>query len=127
MDNEGKGDQSRVAANQHSQSLRVGYYHEITEDISPIPKGIYRLTDRAADCLMFSVGKKVGFSITGFWQNKVKVVPQTYALLHRTNQANFLDRYYELMNNDSRKLRFFDPSKPITMCFVDPSVAREIN
>ena len=110
-----------------SKSVKKSNYYEILEDVGPIPKGIYLAVDQDQDSVAFTTGEKILFAIFGHWREKVRSIPPNIATITRTKQADFLDRYYELLEESRRKGPQFNPSEPLTMCFIDPSVAREVN
>lgn len=109
-----------------TKAIKAGLYYQLTEDVGPIPKGIYRLLDydEETESVSFEAGKKVVFGIIGDVRRKIRGLVQHRAELRRTPQSRFLDRYYELL--DEQRGTPFSPFKPFTMCFVDPTVAREL-
>lgn len=110
-----------------NQEIVVGRYYELLQDFGPIPKGIYRLCQREDDSLVFQVGNKIIFTITGNWDGKIVRIPPHVGRLRQTTQSYFLDRYYDKLWSPPICLSLFDPSQPITMCGIDSSIAREFN
>ncbi len=111
----------------HSLSQRStrGPYKELLEDIGPIPRGIYKVLEHEENSLLLQVGNKVYVSLTGDWYDKVISVSRHRGSLHCLPQSRFLDRYYELLEQQRQNPRELCLEKTITMCFIDPSVARE--
>lgn len=106
------------------KKLCAGKYYELTEDVNAIPKGIYFLEWLDDFTLTFTVGKKAFFTVIGNVGDLLKPVPESSALITKTTQSDFLDRYYKLLYD----LKDQDPSmlstSIYTMCFIDPSIDR---
>ena len=106
---------------------KAGLYYRLTEDVGPIPKGIYKLSYLDSELVIFLVGKNVVFSIAGSWQKLVRPLARRRALALRTSEGSFLDKYYELLAIHRQNPAPYSPLQPITICNLDPSVARELN
>lgn len=114
-----------VTAND-TPELSAGHYYELCEDINVIPRGVYRLEDQNGECLAFSVGKEIAFYIAGHWAGKVRRLTDTQALIRRTGKANFLERYRILLEEYRSRGAPYDPSKPLTGCFMPPGLIEEL-
>ena len=104
-----------------------GFYYELKSDVGPIPAGVYQAMACDQESIVFQAGKKVSFIIAGDIADLVKQIPQSRALLIRTSQTKFLDRYYELLEATRAAKEAFSSDTPLTMCFIDPTVAREVH
>ena len=105
---------------------KAGLYHELIEDVGPIPRGVYRIIKCDSESVLFRAGRKVNFVVANGWEPMVRPVDQRESAERRTSQEEFLDRYYTLLEIYRLKAEPFSPNKPITMCFIDPSVMREV-
>ena len=109
-----------------SGRIRTETYFELTQNVGPIPKGVYRLGGCDPASAEFFPGKKVTFSILGNWQSKVRPVPPSRAWRVKTSQSDFIERYYELLAEIRARGPEILESDVYTMCFLDPSVFREM-
>ena len=107
-----------------SRYFAVGDFVEICEDINCIPKGIYEYLGMGDQLHFFTIGDKIQFAVTDHKDVRFKRVPRTLGLNVCTGANDFLDRYYELMENLPDTGRF-DFSKPFTICGIHPNLARD--
>ena len=84
-----------------SAKIKPGKFIEITEDITPIPAGVYRLEQIIEGSYCFSVGRQAspGFMIAGDVKDRLKPITYREGKKRKTSCDDFLDRYYELLRN----------------------------
>lgn len=115
-----------METNRESVKFKSGTFFELPQNVGPIPKGVYRMGGCDLNSAEFYPGKKAVFSIFGNWQSKVRPVPPSRAWRIKTSQSDFIERYYELLNGIKGKNAHGEVSDVYTMCFLDPSICREM-
>lgn len=102
--------------------------YEITRDLNAIPKGFYRLHHReSAGGLTFYLGtdNTIFFTVWNFNEHDIRKVSFQENEHKLTAVAQFVRRYWELLDGLRSENLSFDPQRPITACALaschDPS------
>lgn len=105
--------------------IRKGSYAELLDNVNCIPKGVYKFIGHDGALSFFQIGKVIQFGISDHPTVKIRPLPNNVGAQRATAQEQFLDAYYELMKHCKGKE--YSPLKPLTVCALCPSVAREFN
>ena len=110
------------------ENIPCAEYQEICRNVNCIPAGIYRVCEIHEECRIFSVGNKITFIVANADDSLFSDVDNERVRTKRTGEEEFLNSYYDLLEEYSRQsVHEFDPNRPITMCFVDPSLDRSLS
>ncbi len=108
-----------------SYEIREGDILQFREDINVIPAGVYRVDGVDEQMIYFMAGKSAVFGVERSCQGKMVKLPRESGKIKITALNSFLERYYR--NLKARKGKAWSvtelASLPVTMCFIDPSVA----
>jgi hypothetical protein len=85
--------------------------------INAIPAGCYKFLGFDNGLLTFGVGSRIKFSVTS---DALPLLKKVFPPAAFTHPNVFVPKYYELLR--SLKNMPNDFSKPITFCFLDPSI-----
>lgn len=102
---------------------------EIPRDINCIPAGVYRLRRQYKEAIEFTVGLKVKFMLLQPDEMYIREVSREEARKKAIHREEFLDRYYQLRDEERRRpwkqLSCF--KQLMTKCYVHHSIARDIH
>lgn len=79
----------------------AGHYYRLTKDVNRIPAGTYRFAFSHGDSLVFDVGKRTSFMMSDDGQEFFEPAPSAATALKKTTSADFLKRYYHLLETQN--------------------------